>query len=198
MVAWWGNPHFMIFGLFSMLLNVKWSVESSSTYFWRPDEIDVIMAVFSKKKNVDKIENYTNGGIWWGNLHLMIIGLFLMLLYVKWSVESDFPLTFNCQIKLMELWQFFHKKKVDIISHNSINFVRQSKVNGKLNSRDYLTWSNIKNNQKIIRWGFPHRATIRVIFNRVNFFLWKNCHNSVNFVRRSKVCGKSDSRGHFT
>ncbi len=62
---------------------------------------------------------------------LMIFGLFSMLLYVKLSVESDFPFTFDRQIKLTKLWQFFHKKKkVDIIE-NKMNggVVRESPPN---------------------------------------------------------------------
>ncbi len=44
---------------------------------------------------------------WYGNPCYMIFGLFSMLLYVKWSLESEFPLMFDHQIKLTELWQFF-------------------------------------------------------------------------------------------
>ncbi len=54
---------------------------------------------------------------WWGNPRLMIIGLFSMLLHVKWSIESDFSFSFHRQTKFMELWQFFSWKKVDTIEN---------------------------------------------------------------------------------
>ncbi len=52
----------------------------------------------------------------------MISWLFYMLLYVKWSVESHFLLSFDRKTKLMELCQVFgkkkkKKKKVDIIEN---------------------------------------------------------------------------------
>ncbi len=106
---------------------------------------------------------------WWGNPRLMIFRLFSILLYVKWSVKSDFPFTFD-QTKLTELWQLFCKKKGEIICYNSVNFVRWSKVNGKVVSMDHFTWSSIENNQKIIMQGFLHHASIHIIVNYVNFF----------------------------
>ncbi len=54
---------------------------------------------------------------WWEKSRFMIFGFFSMLLFVKWSVESDFPLTFDRQTKLTELWQFF-QKKIDKIENN--------------------------------------------------------------------------------
>ncbi len=75
---------------------------------------------------------------WWADPRFMIFQLFSILFYVKWSVQTDFPLTFNSQLKQMELWQFF-LKKIDIICHNLVNFVGQSKVNGKSDSSDHFT-----------------------------------------------------------
>ncbi len=46
--------------------------------------------------------------------------------------------------------------------HNSINFVWWSKVSGKSDSTNHFTCSSIENNQKIIKPGFPHHATIHV------------------------------------
>ncbi len=62
-------------------------------------------------KNVDIIENNINGGMV-RKSRFMIFWLFSMLLHVKWSVEFDFPFTFDGQTKLTELWQFFRVKRL--------------------------------------------------------------------------------------
>ncbi len=67
------------------------------------------MEVFSKKR-LTKLK-ITRTVAWRGNPRLMIFGLFSRLLYVKLSVESDFPFNFDHQTKLTELRQFFQKKK---------------------------------------------------------------------------------------
>ncbi len=60
-----------------------------STYFWPPDKIDGIMAVFLWKK-VDKIENYMNGGM------------------VKESPPYDFLIIFNAtSCKMIRRIRFF-------------------------------------------------------------------------------------------
>ncbi len=63
--------------------------------------------------------------VWWGNPCLMIFGLFSMLFYVKWRLESDFLLTFDCYTKLRELWQFF-RKKLTIENNMNGDVVRES------------------------------------------------------------------------
>ncbi len=108
-----------------------------STYFWPPGKIDGIMAVFSLKK-VDIIENNMNGGMV-REFRLMIFWLFSMLLHVKWSIETDFPFTFDHLTKLTGIVanyvNFFYKKTAII----PVNFVRRSKVNGKSDSMDHFT-----------------------------------------------------------
>ncbi len=58
--------------------------------------------------NGGMIENYTNG-VMVRNSRLMIFWLFYMLYYVKGGVEFDFPINFDCQVKLTELSQFIEK-----------------------------------------------------------------------------------------
>ncbi len=138
-----------------------------SIYFWPPDKIDGIMAVFFVKKLTQL--KITWMVAWWLNPRLMIFWLFSMLLLVKWSIESDFQFTFDHLTKFTELGQivtFFLQENC----HNSVNFVWWSKVNGRSDSTDNFTWSSIENNLKIIRRRFPHHDTIHVIFNFVNLF----------------------------
>ncbi len=47
----------------------------------------------------------------------MISWKFYILFYVKWPVEFGFLINFDRCTKLTDLWQFFRKKKVDIIEN---------------------------------------------------------------------------------
>ncbi len=66
---------------------------------------------------------------------LLIFGFFWILNYWKRFLKSDFPFTFHHQIKLMEIWPFFQKKKWKLHQcHNFVNFFWPSKVHRKSDS----------------------------------------------------------------
>ncbi len=109
---------------------------------------------------------------------LLIFGVFSMLNYEKRSSEYDFPLTFDHQKKLMELWLFFQKTvritpmeawwgKHHLAIFGFLWMLNYEKQSIEYNFHLLLTARKntcSKNSPQITRRGFFHHAIIIVNF----------------------------------